>query len=411
MLQTIITTFSSYFSRSFWFGSFLPILIVAFLHGLLVAAVFRPNWLTLDIVLTLGAEEAGKASLVFGLMVVMGYMLTPFIPLFIRVLDGSLLPKWLYDKLRKEREEDWRNSTDALSKELEGFSDIQMQDEKLRQELDEKRAAGASKGITDILKIEKAAEALQELTPSRWKRLSDNAEDFERAADAIKAALEANSTEVQGDANEAWAKKLDKIDGDFRELLTRRLDEGRQRFDAQVRRSPEFDLKGWEATRLGDARRAMERYPENMYGARYEWLWPRLALALPAQDTGLTLRIQDANAQLNFSLLLIVLFQTIALVWLPLIFLTGEKIWLALLLGWLAPLANLALYELVVQSQIAFGGVAATAIDSHQFTLLTTLHQPLPATLSAERALWNDLSRAELPNLGIDLIYKKAGEQ
>ena len=47
-----------------------------------------------------------------------------------------------------------------------------------------------------------------------------------------------------------------------------------------------------------------------------------------------------------------------------------------------APFVTMFFYYGTLESQIAFGEVAKAAVDMHHFTVLTNLHQPMPATLA-----------------------------
>jgi hypothetical protein len=159
-------------------------------------------------------------------------------------------------------------------------------------------------------------------------------------------------------------------------------------------------------TRVGDARLLAERYSEDTYRVDFNYLWPRIQLLLPKADEGFFQRLQDAQSQVEFSVLALVLALTVPFVWLPVLLFISTTPWLFLVIGLLSPFALLFFYELVVQSQSVFGEVVRVAIDKYRLSVLTeVMRQPMPATLAAERALWARLRQASEPGNEADLSY------
>ena len=100
MLGTVIDVFKGFFSRSFWFGNFLPVAIFAFLH-LIIAWWVLPNiplaeWANAD------PKSLTYFPIALAVLVVIAYALIPIIPLVRGLLDGSLLPEAVQDMLRRE---------------------------------------------------------------------------------------------------------------------------------------------------------------------------------------------------------------------------------------------------------------------------------------------------------------------
>ena len=62
-------------------------------------------------------------------------------------------------------------------------------------------------------------------------------------------------------------------------------------------------------------------------------------------------------------------------------------------------------YRLAVEAQFGLGETVKAAIDRYRLDIFKVLHQPLPATLSAERALWEQLNQATRPRNTVDLNY------
>jgi hypothetical protein len=163
---------------------------------------------------------------------------------------------------------------------------------------------------------------------------------------------------------------------------------------------------------VGDARRLAERYSEDTYRVDFDYVWTRIQMLLPNDDSGFPQRLSDAQSQVSFSVLALMLALTVPLAWLPILFVTANTPWLFLTIGILSPLVLLFFYYLVVQSQSVFGEVVRVAIDKYRLQVLTEImRQPLPATLAAERILWKGLKQASEPGNQFDLAFTHKKEQ
>ncbi|SOD79193.1 hypothetical protein SAMN06272781_6476 [Streptomyces sp. 1222.2] len=141
-------------------------------------------------------------------------------------------------------------------------------------------------------------------------------------------------------------------------------------------------------TRLGNAMRAAERYPNDRYGVDGVFFWPRLYGLLP--DALLT---PIGTARVNLERMLVIsslsaLFSMGAVVFagigLPF------EVWVPCL-GGAVLLSGLA-YRAAVAAVMGYGELVRAAFDTHRKQLLTTLG-PEPPTYE-ERALWHRLGRA-----------------
>src|SRR4051812_48898369 len=134
-LTDIFSTFKGFFSRTFWFGSFLPVAIFAGIHLLLA------YWLGIgiDLASLVNADSnklIGVPLAIFALVVV-AYALTPLVPLVDGLLDGSLLPQWLHDLLRREhlvQARSARRRIDAATAQLNDIGDLNVTQSKALQD-------------------------------------------------------------------------------------------------------------------------------------------------------------------------------------------------------------------------------------------------------------------------------------
>jgi hypothetical protein len=78
-LTDILTTFKSFFSRSFWFGSFLPVAIFTGIH--LVIAWWVGTGLELSTIISADTGKLITVPLALFALIVLAYAATPLIPL------------------------------------------------------------------------------------------------------------------------------------------------------------------------------------------------------------------------------------------------------------------------------------------------------------------------------------------
>ena len=533
MLTGLLETFKGLLNRSFWFGLFLPVAIVAFIHAILLATVF-PDLLSLDSVFDVSASEAaGQFGVLLILLVVAAYAVAPFINLFIEILDGSVLSARLHDFLRRRRMHGWKHTRMLFETAKNDVAAAEALERRWKPRLRDQAAARLNQAVGDPAAIVEAEKAIAACETGWWSRITDDLKAIERAAEAVAAALDRNTTTKDSahriasewaerlarvkarleahepslagagaataaaavppgasglpwwllelsphgpgggsiadavsspaeppvpvanlpaieaaehaldaldaldgtpapagapaaartaveeaerkntltpDSAEAFAERLDRAHIKVYGLLSARAAESRHCRDALKRRGGQFNLHNPEATRLGDARRTLERYSSEAYGADLDWLWPRLEHSMPA-DSAAAGRLEASKAQLDFAVLLIALIQTVPLAWLPVLLLFVDSPAVAVLIAWAWPLVSAGLYEAVVRAQIAFGSVVETTIDRHRFALLDSLHQPRPETLAAERELWRRLGRITTRGHGVNLVYRRATQE
>jgi hypothetical protein len=157
------------------------------------------------------------------------------------------------------------------------------------------------------------------------------------------------------------------------------------------------------ATALGDARFIAEAYPLDVYDVEFDYLWPRLLMAIRAakSDDPTLEAIENARTNIDFAVISFFLAMTIPLVWLPVLWFRGgpSSAWLFLVIGATAPLMLQFFFRLAFESQLAFIEVAATAIDGARFAVFGMLRLDEPRSRGEERALWKRIRQ------GGELLY------
>jgi len=402
VFNTLVTTFQAFFSRSFWFGSFLPVATFVGINLVMTSLAFPEKF-----PLSSWAEDLDKLSYfptVMAALIVLAYVLRPFVPLLRGMLDGSFLPEWLHDQLRLPRLQE----AEAIRSEVKTAWNLRAYYQEDRalivSRLASARVVGLGTGqaanLNAIMAAEQSVDELQRLL--RSDTLPDAAR-VENTAQILANALSANAAKLEAThADAANARRLHAAHASMLKFLRDAQVESAYLHTIISARHSQLKLVSPEATRVGDARALAERYPLAVYNAEFDYLWPRLHLVIGDDKTDrFAARISDAESQIDFAVLSLGLcFSLFA--WLPVLAVQQR---LVAFLGFATalPIVVRFLYELVVQSQFAFGEVVMTAIDKYRHAVLTELNLRTPPSLAAEQALWRRLSSAE----GSDLPYLK----
>jgi hypothetical protein len=350
------------------------------------------------------SEVTGSAVATLLVLIIVAYATAPLLPLFRGLLDGSLLPARLHHRLRRDRFRAWRKATGELQKTAEQLTAARKQAATWQKSLQETlNTATAIDG-----KIEAAEAAIEACEPAFFPpRIVDDEAMLRHGVEMLEAAFD-KTVPAKRAPNAHRSSRLDAAYARLEGLLDAWAGEYQSQYDALAARSDNLDLQTWEATRLGDARRKLERYSENAYGAEFDWLWPRLSPIIAEKNEKLAANLAETTTQLDFSTLLIFLVQSIPLAWLPILMVAHGDPWLILLIGVLWPLATGGIYEVVVRSQMALGRVVAAAIDRYRLDVLAALGQVRPQTLEGERRLWTSLARIGTPGHRVVLVYASA---
>ena len=101
--NTVYTALKGFFSRGFWFSTFLPVALFSALHCLIVLLKYGSLSL-FGVKVSLNGAPSGDftqvAPLIIVALVVISFVIAPFVNYLRGLLDGSLLPEALHDRLR-----------------------------------------------------------------------------------------------------------------------------------------------------------------------------------------------------------------------------------------------------------------------------------------------------------------------
>jgi hypothetical protein len=410
MFQSALEKTQSVLSKYFLLGSFFPVLIFNAANACLVLVAF-PD--TLPFVhKNLSKENVTYCiAIVVVVTLVMAYALSPLVIVFRSALDGDLLPAFIKQILGGINEK--RN--DDLSRELNEanrhYSQCSESKEKwMRRFQDARRTGNMQVQNFDDKAIETASQAFKALLKKQKWKADFNSPDFDAAATALEKALSRNALSPNARAlanekkNEVLAT-LHNLHGDFNKELSSASSALLQVFELLIRRQRATFVRGRpRVTRLGNIRAAAENYSASVYDVDFDFIWPRLQLAL-AKDEKFSNVVNLAEAQLNFSVSTLVLGVLIPAIWIPILVIFSSASLAFLFVAICSPLVVMFLYYLVDISQRAFGEVVRTAIDGFRLETLRMLHQRVPTRLSSERAIWRTIQAAMNSNGNVDVAF------
>jgi hypothetical protein len=429
----VITAFNSvyqalrgFFSQGFWFAAFLPVALFAALHlAIAIAVLGSVSLLGMTISFQeVKGDSTTASTLIIVAVIVIAYALQPLVPHFRGLLDGSQLPGWMHQWLRPQRLAQAREMRRNLQQALDDMGvmddlhkDVHASDGALRTAY---RAARQHPGGGNEAAVDTARRALQTLQdalsqPPPLARLAQAAQQ------AVIAALQANNPDpvalatARGAAisplDRRIAEATNQVADDLEEQINETTREAIYRHQVLRERNRLVGaLDAPRATQIGDARFVAESYAKSVYGVNFDFLWPRLLVAIRDQksDDPMLSTIEAARAQVDFAVLSVFLTATVPVVWGPIILARGGPAWLFLAIGAATPLALSFFYNLAFEAQLAFGDIAQTAIDRSRFLVLRMLRQSDPPSRGQERQLWARIASADADGQSTELLYVAA---
>jgi hypothetical protein len=417
MFGSVIDKIGGLLSRSFILASFFPFLIF-------VAASLAMAWIALPQTrptLTAFFElEAGKQAVVIATVMiaiaVVAYVVSPLTVVVRQMLEGRLfLPRWAQNKMlagEQQTANDLKSQRDEANNRDNVASDFSKN--KMDELFAARREGNKLKTLgTDVrIQIKAADKQLNETeklaTPGHG---ADDAtmDALQQAADLTVIALRNNSIQLPDTASRAdriLATTLQALQMRTMGLLQRAVDDARQGLiDTQETLYGRFPMKGIGPTRIANIRSAAESHGLDAYGIEFDFLWPRLRLAILKEDEKVAEIIDNAKTQVDFSLLMVLLCALFTIGWVIALALLGGSPLTVILLGVAGQWIIFFFLRVVEESIKQLGELAGAAIDFYRFKLLRRLDVNLPGDLVAERALWQRLQQSTTALGTIDISY------
>jgi hypothetical protein len=397
--SAVLGYFKDLFSRAFWFGSFLPLAIFASVNLVLAwrtfPAVVKPeHWLSVT------ADNKWTAlSITVVVLVVLTYAVSPLVKVVHGILVGTMLPDAVHDFLRQQRSREMSVRRQMRDEARDRLIRLQRLTDNGIAAMGEARQAGQltqnnnpSPALADV--VIPGLVALESILTQGGHVALNAVETTLRGVEAELRLTDARNCPALRDAQ----RRMISVLWDARRSAGYHFINLRSRWRGLALNEP-------RATRIGDARATVQRYTADVYNADFDYVWPRIQLAM-SKDTDLRDRILAAEGQVDFAALSLALLAILPMIWIPLLAVYATSVYPLLIMGAVVPVVALVLYEVLFSSEIAFGAVVKVVVDRYRLDLLTLLKQPLPATLGAERQMWGQLSAIDDGVRGRDLRYR-----
>lgn len=408
MFGTFLEKTQAILSRSFLFGSFFPTLAFVVVNLTLSAVTFPSSAAAIGAALPADATKF-TMSVVAGLtaVAILGFMLGPMVPVFRRIMEGEYLPPSIKKRMVLAERRRFLTLYSSYTESGAWWKELQHIEKNSQDILGAARNDVGPRVANTSDALAHARSTKQALDNRLGVRGSGPADKdvILAAVQTLEAAFRSRRDDA-GQTDVTVLAELDQMQTELLRLLQERVSHASLDFqlNAAAVRS-DFADPDFRPTLLANRRAASERYPLDAYGVDFDFIWPRLRLAL-IKNKELNDIVDTAQGQLDFALLSAALSTITTIVWVPLTAIWGDSFPAYLSVIGLGPVAIWFFFQLTIAAQDAFGAVLSTAIDAMRFDLLTVLHRPLPVSLDQERKDWKELQLA-LYSGGTDLIRYK----
>lgn len=395
MFYDFVDRIEQWFGSGFSVGRFLPWLLFGLANLGLAALEFQSvrTWLVAAFADVGAGKQLLNVGLALGAVAVLAYTLTPATRIVRTLLEGRNWRSWIAEPfvlrqaLHRDRLAKRRQELFQARAALPNTKAIKARIWAARAEGNRRRS------IRDAGAIEAAAAELEGLKVRFLLNRPIQSAELSKAVAALCTALEKNCAEV------SWIDPADKPG----RPEAQRLHDAQAAMIGQLEPFARSVAQGQEwlvvealdkyfagaeiaPTRLGNEVAALRSYCETRYGFDFDFFWPRLKLVLK-NDRALKL-LGQAEVQVDYAILVFSLSLALVLVWLPIMAAAGDSLLVFALVALLGPLVCFGTLALVHESFRAYAALVRSVIDLNRFDLVGELRRALPATGSAERALW-----------------------
>jgi len=391
-LSTLLEKLRGFFTPAFLVATVTPLLCFILVNAAILAQ-FNPavsEWAGTYLSNDVTGKVIGAALFALGLIVVAYFFSTLNLTLRLILEGEKSLPKCFRSRLLSgetarldklgEQFDSARNLQLTISKKSPSWAD----------RLEKARQTPKNRAC-EYKENDAAHVALEKLDQQRWHGDPISSEELENVVTSLQQALTTNPADLAGNAG----SKL--LDRDHVRFVGEILQYAQQRADKEyidLFNEKEFNFSRYTLapTRMGNVARSVDSYAQSRYHVNLVFFWTRLQKALQGKKDYYS-TLQDAKAQLDFSVSLFWLTIFTVAIWLvALPFLAHTRLPL-LLLGIIGPLFARGCYLIGVQNYVAFADLLRSSLDLFRFELLTDLKLQLPKDGRSEQELWELLNK------------------
>lgn len=405
MLDTAFKSIGDVFSKVFLGGYFFPALLTVLLN----VAIYLTGVAGIEEGLKLATEKlrlkdlASTLGLTSVLAVTLAFLFAPFSGGLRNLLAGKIdVPVWRGGRL-SALEDNVRQLKKDIAEAQKRHADYLDAAIALETKLQIARDAGAKKRSfrkPELVDTAEAALAALEKQLRECARAGAKADlkSLPGLRDGVVAALEAvlsaNQTTRNPEKPRPWDDLSERVEkvmlgllgglGTMDRMASSRLVAATQALYAN------FDPDNIQATRFGNFCAVMEAYPRRVYGLAYDYVAPRLDLALSADD-GVFSVLDRARIEVESALTFFALVTLSLLIWVSVLWPMKQHVLTLWVIALTAPVVIAFLHEFVVQAQQRFAERFVAVLDARRFDVMQALHVPLPVDVAAERIAWEQV--------------------
>jgi hypothetical protein len=408
MLTTVLERLTSLASKHFIVAAFIPVLVFAFLNGVILYLEFAPFRAWAGGQISGGARVFDAAAVLIGIAIV-AHVLWSVNAFLRQMLEGQYIREdsALGTRLRGAQRQRFTALRSEFSEAARSASQVRARTPKWTEELVAAATTGQGAGKNDYdPAASPAGAALNELRDLRLHAQPISVEKLENAVTAFKAVLAQNDIR-QPQPNPLSADRTDLLtlfDYAAHEWIARevaRANELQARFGGSV----------VAPTAFGNVAASMQSYTLSRYSLNLTTFWSRLQAVIQKHEDFYG-TLQDAKVQLDFLVASVYLAAGTTAVWLVVLPIWGDSVPVFVAVALLGPLTVRLCYRAAVENHVAFADIVRTSVDLYRFELLQALHLSIPETLRQERALWANLRLAtSFGQPWVDVRYDSAARQ
>jgi hypothetical protein len=393
-IGTLLDRFQGFFSKSYFIGGFLPVVLFLFANYALYAATFPAGSpFLLEFIESDLSEKVVFGAVLLLLVFGLGLIVTSLNPWFRQFMAGYYLPTRMSEWLTKRQSKGYEilnGKKQKLLPEVFRFRRALQGSPSWEQQLREARQRGDTKAAVPLRNdplLQKISSSLVplEVLQNNWEpiafaSLESLLPDLIRALETRPAAKIRELDELHIKLLALLAYAADRIEVSYR-LASAEL----------ALRFPK-DRSRIGPTQLANLGEVHREYALIRYGLDVEKHWLKISKFVN-QDIDFQPVLEDAKAQLDFSVAIAALSLVTTLIWVPLTLRFSASLYFSLAIAAFGLSLTLLFYLLVVQNYRTFTEAARSAVDLYHFDLIRALHLPLPRTPGEERALWEQFEQ------------------
>jgi hypothetical protein len=257
-------------------------------------------------------------------------------------------------------------------------------------------AAGARGRSGEVAAYGTTSAAAKKISELSLQAKPPSVDDLKEAVDLLDPELRANDESVGALRQDRYdlLELFDYAEGAWRPLEVRYFNERQAGFG-----------EGYVApTAMGNVAESMQNYALSRYRLNLETFWTRLQVVIQSNKEFYSI-LQDAKMQLDFLVACCWLSTMTWLPWTIALPFIGSSAWLFLAVALGGPLLAYFFYALGTTNYAVLADLVSSSVDLYRFSLLKSLHIPLPNGTRQERALWRTLQDLSSFGQEVELSY------